>query len=135
MHFTASDGEKHYIDSDVRIQGPDVELHPNLLEASFHTFQVKIVYRTQQMKKAKEALESKVKPISTAGPESSSGTTRRRYLDSPLKGFNTSRKVNIKGECKKGGSKRSEPECTEETRDTMRLWRGPNECACVLAIQ
>jgi len=85
MQLSAS-GKKAYMGSDVHIQGPDVELHPNLVKASFHIFQVRIVYRTRQIKKAKEAFGSRVKPISAACPEFSPGTTRRHCPDWLLKG-------------------------------------------------
>ena len=74
IQFTASDWNKP-TSTDVHVQGPDLELHPNLLKASFHMFRVKAIYRAQQMKKAEEAFGSKVKPISAAGPESSPSTT------------------------------------------------------------
>ena len=75
--FTASAGKKPYVDSKIHVQGPDFELHPNFLKASFNIFQVKTIYRTLQMKKVKMTFGSKVKPISTAGPEPSPIWTRR----------------------------------------------------------
>ena len=54
------------------------------------------MYRTRQINRTKKPFGSKVNPISTVGPGGAPGTTRRDQPDSPLNGFDMSRKVTFK---------------------------------------